>query len=197
VAEQGKALEKMCGEMVMTAAALVMSKGRMSKVKGKALGWTWEPGQGPGQDQVLAQGWSVQRQLLQELHCQLQVILEMIQGKIQVLRVAESQGMVIQGMVLQGMVMAQLQGVVVAINPQGREGLSQDLEQGQRQNLRQGYQLCLILRQDQKQSVVQQPVEMVQRQMKGREWVKMKKLAMALGGTVSQRLGEGQTVLGY
>lgn len=114
----------------------------------------------------------------------------MIQGKIQVLRVAESQGL------LQGMVMAQLQGVVVA-NPQGRQCSSQDLEQGQRQNLRQGYQLCLILRQDQKRSVVQQPTQMVQTQMKGREGVKMKKLAMALGGTVSQRVDGGQTVLGY
>ncbi len=66
-------LEKMCGEMVMTAAVRVMSKERMSKVKGKALGWTWEPGQGRGQDQVHAQGWLVQRRLmqehLQEQHC--------------------------------------------------------------------------------------------------------------------------------
>ncbi len=69
MAEQGKVLEKMYGEMVMTAAALVMSKGRTSKAKGKAPGWTREPGQGRGQDQVLAQGWSVQRRLLQE-HCQ-------------------------------------------------------------------------------------------------------------------------------
>ena len=122
----------------------------------------------------------------------LEVILGMILGKIQVLKMADS-----QAMMLQGMVMAQLQGVVVAINPRERGDLSQDLEQGQRQNLRQGYQLCLILRQDQKRSVVQQPVELVQRQMKGRGWVKMKKLAMALGGTVSQRVGEGQTVLGY
>ncbi len=63
----------MCGERMMTAAVQVMSKGRMSKVKGKALGWTWEPGQGRGQDHVHAQGWSVQRRLLQEhpqeLHC--------------------------------------------------------------------------------------------------------------------------------
>ncbi len=107
-----------------------------------------------------------------------------------------SQGMVLQEMVLQGMVMAQLQGVVAASH-QGRQCSSQDLEQGQRQNLRQGYQLCLILRQDQKRSVVQQPMEMVQRQMDCRERVKMKTLATALGGTVSQRVGEGQTVLGY
>ncbi len=73
MAEQGKELVTTCGEMVMTAAALVMSKGRTSKVKEKVLGWTWEPGQGRGQDQVLAQGWWVQRRLLQEhlqeLHC--------------------------------------------------------------------------------------------------------------------------------
>jgi len=46
VAEQGKALKEMCGEMVMTTAVLAMSKERMSKMKGKALRWTWEPGQG-------------------------------------------------------------------------------------------------------------------------------------------------------
>ena len=61
MAEQGKVLETLCGETVMTAAGLAMSKGRMSKgrmskVKGKALGWTWEPGQGRRQDQVHVQG---------------------------------------------------------------------------------------------------------------------------------------------